>query len=180
MVARLQRPQCGGFVISVACVATHIRLAVVALVYVELVAVLGAIGSDNGIVVAETELSLFDTQPPRREHAATMTPTRPRLPPALWPAPGKKSRCYASSCGGPRERDASTNGAFLLFPWRRWYSGFVISTEGMWPVVRGQARVCVETRPAALPSNCRAREEPSAKRRRTLALKGAQLPVTYE
>ena len=52
---------------------------------------------------------------------------------------------------------------------------FVVSTKGMRLVARGRARVC-ETRPAALPSNCRAREEPSTGRRRPLTLDGEKSP----
>ena len=78
-----------------------------------------------------------------------------------------------------RERLARTKHAFVLFPWRRWFSGFVFFHGGMRLVGRGRARAC-EKRPAALPSNCRAREEPSTGRRRLLTLEGAQPPVAAE
>ena len=82
-------------------------------------------------------------------------------------------------CPAVRERLARPKHVFVLFPWRRWFSSFVVSPEGMRLVGRGRARAC-EERPAALPSNCRAREEPSTGRRRLLTLEGAQLPVAAE
>ena len=57
---------------------------------------------------------------------------------------------------------AHKNGPFFFFRGAASFPvvSFVVSTEEMRLVGRGRARVC-ETRPATLPSNCRAKEEPS-------------------